>query len=63
MKPLIDIIRDITPEQIATIAVRHKWCHISIYPCEKNCDCFACWLKFLNSKAEGYSQWLSVNQR
>lgn len=66
MKSISEVIRDITPEQIATIAVRHKWCNIGIYPCPIDTlpvDCYSCWVRFLNSKTAGYEQWLNANQK
>lgn len=62
MKSISEVIRDITPEQIAIIATRHNWCNIGKYPCtvgELPNDCYNCWLRFLNSKTAGYDQWLS----
>ena len=63
MYSAIDVIRKMTPEQIATIAIRHKWCHLSTYPCTDNPSCYSCWMNFLNSKTRGYNSWLEGKQK
>lgn len=66
MKSIAEVIKDITPEQIAIIAARHNWCHIGKYPCtedERILDCYRCWLRFLYSKTAGYGEWLNANQK